>query len=80
MKPDLYTKAVLTVIAVMLTVIAARQVAQPASVSAESDKAPTENHFAVGPDGTFYFYVDHTGVIGAKGPKGEKRPDIFLKY
>jgi hypothetical protein len=62
MKTDLYTKAVLTVIAVMLSVIAVNQLAKPVPAHAASE--PTG--FAVNHDGTyFYTYTEDAngGVV-----------------
>jgi hypothetical protein len=75
MKPDPYTKAVLTVIAVMLSVIVAIQLAKPVPGVAA---APEQTQFAVGPDANFYFYSAGTNVIKRYGPGGDSFGDIHL--
>jgi hypothetical protein len=63
MKIDAYTKLVLTVIAVALAVIAVNPYTHlPAVVEAQTS-APTPVQFAVGPDGTFYFFNPDQNTI-----------------
>jgi hypothetical protein len=60
MKPDLYTKIVLTVIAFMLTIIACNRYVSPATTArAEGPFAGVQ--FSVG-DG-FYFFDGRTGQV-----------------
>jgi hypothetical protein len=77
MKPDLYTKAVLTVIAVMLSVIAANQYAKPMPAHAASDDS-TPTHFAVGSNGTIYLNQDGTNLVKVYQQNGEALNDIRL--
>jgi hypothetical protein len=77
MKTDLYTKTVLTVIAVMFSVIAANQFLRPAPARAAS---AYRGEFAVGPNGDLYFYQDGTGdTVKSYNPLGEPRTDTHLK-
>jgi len=61
MKPDLYTKAVLTVIAVMLTVIACNQYVSPAA-TASAQSAPLASVQYSGPTG-YSFFDTRTGDV-----------------
>jgi hypothetical protein len=61
-KPDLYTKCVLTVIAVLLAVIASRPIANPIAVSAESNYG----HLYIEPGTTTLRNPDRTQQIEGK--------------
>jgi hypothetical protein len=78
MKIDLYTKAVLTVIAVMLSVIAVNQYAKPMPAHAASDSTPT--YFAVGPNGFIYLHMDGTDVVKVYQQDGAAINDIHLGH
>ncbi len=54
MKADLYTKAVLTLIAVMLSVVAFNQFAKPVPALAASE----QTQFALDTNGSFYLYTE----------------------
>ena len=64
MKPDIYTKAVLTVIAIMVTVIAGKPLVSPdTTASAQSAQfAGIQFGSAVG---VLYFFDSHSGEIWA---------------
>ena len=74
MNSELYTKAVLTVIAVMLSVIAINQYVKPMSAHAASE----QNHFAIGPNGYLYLYEEGTDVVKTYQPDGETSNVIHL--
>jgi len=80
MRPDLYTKAVLTVIAVMLTVIACSQYVSPRSVARAAGPL---SGVQVAPDGGYNFSVfdSVTGdlwhySIGSDGVRRTGYPEI----
>ena len=61
MRVDLYTKAILTVIAMMLTVLAVRPFLQPASVSGQNSFSGVQ--FSRTPDGDFLFFDTRNGDL-----------------
>jgi hypothetical protein len=79
MKPDLYTKAVLTIIAIMLTAIASRQFINPTGiVNAQSGHAPFL--FSAGEaNSTFYFYDAQNEMIRVVTQDGKTKPSITLR-
>jgi hypothetical protein len=72
MKPDLYTKVVLTVIAVMLTVIASHQLLTPATVVNAQGHSPILFSAATG-NATFYFYNPDNAILNIVDPNGNRR-------
>jgi hypothetical protein len=79
MKPDLYTKVVLTVIAVMLTVIASHQLLTPVTVVKAQD-APSDLKFSAGPNGMFYLYDQAKARLYVYDSNGKQQKPIFLGY
>jgi hypothetical protein len=73
MKPDLYTKAVLTVIAVMMTVIAAKQFVNP-EVSADAQASGSQ--FAITPT-NYFLYRNRT--VSIYRPDGTHSQDVDLR-
>ena len=62
MKPDFYTKSVLTVIAIMLTVIACKTVINP-DATASAQSAPFAGVQYASSNGYPYFFDTRTGEI-----------------
>jgi hypothetical protein len=76
MKPDLYTKAVLTIIAVMLTVIAFKEVFHPA-VAAKAQTASQQLFSAGASNSTFYFYNPDKQTIAIIDSDGVGRHQLL---
>lgn len=71
MKTDLYTKLVLTIIAVMLTVIACKEFTKP-SVIAYADSS-SGMQFAAGNYAFYHLYDPRTGVVTSYETDGSVR-------
>jgi len=73
MKPDMYTKVILTAIALALSILAAEKFTHPATVQAQN---PSGRQFAVGPAG-YYFYGN--GKVTLYGMDGHFVSDISIR-
>jgi hypothetical protein len=78
MKPDLYTKAVLTLIALLLAVIACNQYVHPETTASAQTQGPFDSvRYAASGDGRSHYFFDtrtgdlweytHHSVLGARG-------------
>ena len=73
MKTDLYTKAVLTVIALMLAVIACNQYINP-RVTAQAQAQSGFSSVQFSYDGGMYFFDSRTGEVWFYGTSAQARP------
>jgi hypothetical protein len=79
MKPDLYTKLTLTVIAITLAVIACKQFVNPTNV-VNAQSSPRPLLFAVGPNSIFYVYETPNGFVSSYAPDGTFKQRFKLGY
>ena len=75
MKIDNYTKAILTVIAIMLSVIAVRQLIYP-DTTAKAQAAPAFYFSAAPASSDFYFYDTASGEMRIFGPNGKGKATV----
>ena len=76
MKTDLYTKAILTVIAIMLTVIAGKQFSHP-DTAVKADQ-PAFYSYVAPASSNYYFYDSTTGTMSIWGPDGLFKQQVKL--